>query len=264
MKSEWVEVVESERLYGDTHILWATMPESLRSAEPGQFVMTYIGEQGDIGQHSDPLLGRALSIHRVREGAGGSEFALLFDRVGRGTDWLSRRDPGDGVRVVGPLGRGYELRQRVSHLLMVGGGIGSAPLVWLAERCVENGREVTLVLGGRGEAQIFPARLLPPAVEVVVTTEDGTLGERGLITAPFERLLPWCDQAFACGPTPMFEAMHGILRTSGLAKPVQALMEEHMACGMGICYGCAVFPRRGGVRLVCTDGPMFDLRDLYA
>ncbi len=251
------EVTESARLYGNTHIVWLTMPPELHSATPGQFVMTYAGE------NSDPLLGRAFSIARVRTSDAGREFALLFDIVGRGTEWLSRRAPGDAVRVVGPLGRGFEPRERVQRMLLVGGGIGVAPLVWLADRLIEDGREVTLALGGRTAAQIFPAHLLPSDVEIVVATEDGSLGTRGLVTAPFEELLPWCDQAFACGPNPMFEAMHGVVRHSGLRKPVQALVEEQMACGMGICYSCAVFPRRGGVRLVCTDGPMFDLRDLY-
>jgi len=257
MKRVTTTVTESARLYGETHILWLTMPEALRSAIPGQFVMTYIGEG------HDPLLGRALSIHRLREGRDGPECSLLFDVVGRGTDWLARARPGDEVQVVGPLGRGFEARSRVQRMLLVGGGIGSAPLVWLADRLVADGREVALLLGGRTRDQIFPPHLLPPAVEVLIATEDGSLGERGRVTAPFERLLPWCDQAFACGPNPMFEAMYGVLRQSGLRKPVQALLEERMACGMGICYGCAVFPRKGGVKLVCTDGPMFDLRDLY-
>jgi dihydroorotate dehydrogenase electron transfer subunit len=252
-----VEVTENARLYGDTHILWLTMPLALASASPGQFVMAYIGE------YADPLLGRAFSIHRVRGGSGGNEFALLFDVMGRGTEWLSRRVPGDPVRVVGPLGRGFEPRARVQRMLLVGGGIGVAPLVWLADRLVTDGREVTMALGGRSASQIFPPSLLPADIEVSVATEDGSLGQRGLVTVPFEQLLPWCDQAFACGPNPMFEAMHAVVRRSGLRKPVQALTEERMACGMGICYSCAIFPRRGGVRLVCVDGPMFDLRDLY-
>ena len=257
MNSMIVEVTESARLYGQTHILWMTRPDDLAHAEPGQFVMTYIGEQ------DDPLLGRALSIHRLREGRDGMEFALLFDIVGRGTDWLARRAPGESVRVVCPLGRGYDPRGGVQHMLLVAGGIGVAPLVWLADRLAERGQDVTLVVGGRSEAQIYPPQLLPPSVEVVAITEDGSSGERGLVTAPFERLLPWADQAFACGPNAMFEALHGVLRRSGLDKPVQALLEAPMACGMGICYACAVFPARGGVKLVCQDGPMFDLRDLY-
>lgn len=261
MHSEIVTVTESARLYGDTHIVWLTMPDRFRPATPGQFVMAYAGETG--GVQTDPLLGRAFSFHRVREGVDGREFALLFDVVGRGTTWLAAREAGDAVRVVGPLGRGYEPRARVQRMLLVGGGIGSAPLIWLAEQLASEGREVTLVLGGRSAQHIYPPHLLPPDAEVIVATEDGSLGEQGRVTAPFERLLPWCDQAFACGPNPMFEALHDVVRRSGLRKPVQALLEAQMACGMGICYSCAVFPRRGGVRLVCHDGPMFDLRDLY-
>jgi len=258
VRSFTAEVTESERLYGDTHAVWFRRPDHLASAVPGQFVMVYAGES------FDPLLGRALSIYRVREGAQGPEFAVLFDVVGRGTDWLARRRAGDEVRIVGPLGRGFEPRERVQKMLLVGGGIGVAPLVWFADTLIADGREVTMVLGGRGEAQIYPASLLPSEVELVVATEDGSLGETGRVTAPFERLLPWCDQAFACGPEPMFEALYNVTRDSGTNKPVQGLLEARMACGLGICYSCAVFPRKGGVKLVCHDGPMFDLRDLYA
>jgi len=259
VKSTTVEVTESQRLYGNTHILWFAEPEAYASATPGQFVMAYCGEGWD------PLLGRAISIHRRRVTADGNrEFALLFDLVGRGTDWLARRREGDAVRLVGPLGRGFEPRERVQKMLLVGGGIGSAPLIWLADDLVREGREVTLVLGGRGTAQIFPAHLLPPEVELVVATEDGSLGETGRVTVPFQRLLPWCDQAFACGPDAMFEALHRVAANAGIRKPVQGLLEARMACGLGICYSCAVFPKRGGVRLVCHDGPMFELRDLYA
>ncbi len=262
MKSFTTEVTESSRLYGDTHLLWCVEPPFAASATPGQFVMVTCGEG------NDPLLGRALSIHRRREVGGRREFALLFDVVGRGTAWLGRRHPGDVVRMVGPLGRGFEPRERVQRMLLVGGGVGVAPLVWLADELARQGREVTLILGGRGEAQIFPTHLLPPEVEVVVTTEDGSVGETGRVTTPFRRLLAWCDQAFACGPEPMLEALHretvAAGSSAGVPKPVQGLMEGRMACGMGICYSCAVFPRRGGVRLICHDGPMFDLRDLYA
>ena len=251
-------MTDSARLYGDTHLLWFVSPPEIAGATPGQFVMAYAGET------ADPLLGRALSIHRVRTTARGAEFALLFDVVGRGTDWFARRRAGDVVRMVGPLGRGFEPRERVEHMLLVGGGIGCAPLIWLADELVAQGREVTMVLGGRTPAQIFPAELLHPSVELVVATEDGQLGERGRVTAPFARLLPWCDQAFTCGPEPMFEALHGALRDSALNKPVQGLWEGRMACGLGICYSCAVFPRRGGTKLVCHDGPMFDLRDIFA
>src|SRR5690606_4698909 len=123
-----------------------------QSITPGQFVMTYCGE----GLGYDPLLGRPMSIHRLREGPAGPEFAMLFDVTGRLTGWLSRRREGDELRVVGPLGRGFEPRPRVQRMLLVGGGIGSAPLVWLADELAAEGREVTLVLGARSESQIYP------------------------------------------------------------------------------------------------------------
>jgi len=258
VRSFVAEVTESERLYGDTHAVWFRSPEHFASAMPGQFVMVYAGES------YDPLLGRAFSIYRVRERAHGPEFGVLFDVVGRGTDWLSRRRAGDEVRIVGPLGHGFEPRERVQKMLLVGGGIGVAPLIWFADTLVAEGREVTMVLGGRSAAQIYPATLLPSEVELVVTTEDGSQGETGRVTAPFERLLPWCDQAFACGPERMFEALYQVARDTGTNEPVQGLLEARMACGLGVCYSCAVFPRKGGVKLVCHDGPMFDLRDLYA
>jgi dihydroorotate dehydrogenase electron transfer subunit len=103
-------------------------------------------------------------------------------------------------------------------------------------------------------------------VEVVVTTDDGSAGRRGFATEPFAELLEWCDQAFACGPTPMFRAMAQVARRSRLRRPVQVLLEERMGCGTGICYGCAVEVRkRGGrtMKLVCRDGPRFDVRDVY-
>jgi ferredoxin-NADP reductase len=152
VKSFVAEVTESVRLYGDTHALWFRSPDHLASASPGQFVMTYAGET------FDPLLGRAFSIYRKREGERGAEFGILFDVVGRGTDWLARRREGDMVRMVGPLGRGFEPRERVQKMLLVGGGIGVAPLVWFADELIAQGREVTMVLGGRDRTRHRPVR----------------------------------------------------------------------------------------------------------
>ena len=251
-------VTECSRLYGDTHIIWLHQPAVLQHSRPGEFLMTCIGDG------FDPLLGRALSIHRLRDGFSGPEFGLLFEVVGRGTKWLAQRSVGDEISFVGPLGHGFEVRPRVKQMLLISGGIGCAPLIWLAEELTADGRDVTLVLGGRSREQIFPSQLLPPEIEIVVTTEDGSLGEKGLVTGPFERLLPWCDQVFACGPDPMFEALHQVTQRAGSAKPLQGLLEGRMACGFGICYSCAIFPKKGGVRLICTDGPQFELRDIYS
>ena len=265
-------VVESERLYADTYITWFHSPELLRAAYPGQFLMVRCsddpsyGGEARPGRADDPLLPRPMSYHRLRDGREGAEFAILYDVVGRGTAWLASRRPGDRVTAWGPLGRGYHVGRTSRNLLLVAGGIGVAPLVWLADDAVARGLNVTMVIGARSAAHVFPSALLPPEVEVVVMTDDGSAGRRGFATEPFGELLEWCDQAFACGPNAMFASMAEVARTARVRRSVQVLLEERMGCGTGICYGCAAEVRvRGGraMRLVCKDGPRFDLRDVY-
>jgi dihydroorotate dehydrogenase electron transfer subunit len=217
----------------------------------------------------DPLLPRAMSYHRIRQGANGPEFSILYDVVGRGTAWLAARAPGDLVYAWGPLGRGYSLRSPGDNLLLVGGGIGIAPLLWLADEAVAKGKSVVLLDGARDAQGVFPAHLVAPEVEVVVTTQDGSVGRQGLVTDVFLDYYGWADQVFTCGPNPMFVALADLLRQHEGAqrargrKPVQALLESPMGCGTGICYGCAIFDRRGNPRLVCKDGPRFELRDIW-
>jgi dihydroorotate dehydrogenase electron transfer subunit len=220
----------------------------------------------------DPLLPRAMSYHRVRDAEGGRQFSILYDVVGRGTAWLARRQPGDLVYGWGPLGRGYSLRNAGQNLLLVGGGIGIAPLLWLADEAVAKGLSVVLLDGARDASGVFPAELVPSEVEVAVTTQDGSLGRQGLVTDVFLDYFEWADTVYICGPNPMFAALAEIIRghegptTRGRlrrAKPVQALLESQMGCGTGICYGCAVFDRRGNPRLVCKEGPRFELRDIW-
>ena len=271
MNATFARVVESERLYGDTHVTWFAPSDVARDAHPGQFVMLRCVEARATGEAvpsaldlpEDPLLPRAMSIHRFRPGPDGREWSILYDVVGRGTEWLASRRAGDFVFCWGPLGHGYAVRDSSRQLLLVAGGIGVAPLVWFADEAVDQGLSVTLVLGGRTKEQIFPASLLQPEVEVVVTTEDGSLGQRGLATEAFVAHLEWCDQAFACGPNAMFRAMADAMRGARARRPVQVLLEERMGCGTGICYGCAVETRRGGMKLVCKDGPKFELRDVF-
>jgi dihydroorotate dehydrogenase electron transfer subunit len=205
-----------------------------------------------------------MSFYRLRNN--GAEWGILYDVVGRGTAWLSRRKPGDRVYAWGPLGRGYEIGHTSRNLLLVAGGIGVAPLVWLADDAVARGLNVTMIVGARSAEHVFPSHLLPPEVEVVVTTDDGSAARKGLVTEPFADLLEWCDQAFACGPNAMMRAMTDVARKSKTRRSLQVLLEERMGCGTGICYGCAVQVKvRGGraMRLVCKDGPRFEGREVW-
>jgi dihydroorotate dehydrogenase electron transfer subunit len=291
MRIGFIRVTENARLYGDTYVTWfeastsaalstsgaSVQADLLSGAGPGQFLMLRCTDLVR-GAHEpfsgamladDPLLPRAMSYHRIREGVEGSEFSILYDVVGRGTAWLARREPGDLVYAWGPLGRGYSLRDSGQNLLLVGGGIGIAPLLWLADEAVAKGKSVVLLDGAGDSAGIFPADLVPNEVEVVVTTEDGSAGKQGLVTDVFMDYYGWADQAFLCGPNPMFAAIADVLRAhegsqrARRRKPVQALLESPMACGTGICYGCALFDRRGEPRLVCKDGPRFELREIW-
>ncbi len=157
MKTSWAEVVENERVYADTWIAWFRSPEIGNGAYPGQFMMLRCSDDAtDVDAPAttydlqpatsfDPLLPRPMSFHRVRNGAHGPEWAILYDVVGRGTAWLSRRKPGDRVYGWGPLGRGYEIGHTSRNLLLVAGGIGVAPLVWLADEAVAKGLSVTMI-----------------------------------------------------------------------------------------------------------------------
>ena len=262
MQRDAALVLETTEITPGVFVTWYDAPSLAAGATPGQFVMVDPGwETGSF----DPLLPRAFSYYRFRRAdgvEGERQFALLYAVVGRVTEAMARQQPGDQLWMTGPLGRGFEVNRNARSVLLVGGGVGVAPLVALADQEVERGRSIVLCFGARAAAGVFPAALLPPQVEYYVSTEDGSLGRKGLVTELFAEHLGWADQSFACGPVPMFRSMGSVVRADGMRRAVQILMETEMACGTGICYGCAVFTRRG-VKLCCRDGPRFDLLDIY-
>lgn len=256
MKLETATIVSQEELYEDTFLMWLDCPTVARAASAGRFLMIHCSDS------ADPLLPRPMSFHRFRDAGGTPQFAILYDIRGRGTTWLSRRKAGDTLTIFGPLGRGYEVDSGAQNMLLVAGGLGVAAVVTLADDAVAAGKNVTLLQGARTASKLFPADGLPPEVEIVSATDDGSEGHHGRVTDLLADHLPWADQIFACGPNPMFESMAKVAREMRTRKPIQALLEERMGCGTGVCYGCAVFTRKG-VRLVCRDGPQMELRDIY-
>ena len=256
MNLEPAIVLSREEVYENTHLMWLSCPLVPKGASPGRFLMLRCSDS------HDPLLPRPMSFHRFREKGGERQFAILYDVRGRGTAWLSKRKAGDELSIFGPLGRGYAISPQSQNLLLVGGGLGVAALIALADEAIAAGKSVTLLQGARTAARLYPPGLLPPEVEALSATDDGSTGHQGYVTDLIPQHLSWANQIFACGPTPMFAAMAGVMRKVGSRKPVQALLEERMGCGTGICYGCAVFTRRG-VRLVCRDGPRFELRHVF-
>ncbi|GAB4271736.1 MULTISPECIES: dihydroorotate dehydrogenase electron transfer subunit [Deferrisoma] len=247
-------VVYRESLGGEYYRL-RLRPAVPFEAAPGQFVMLQVGEG------IDPLLRRPFSIHRLDPHAGG-EFEVLFRVVGKGTRMLSRRHVGDRVDVLGPLGRGFSLD--AEEPVLVGGGVGVAPLLFLAEAFLARGVRPRLVLGARSDRDLlchgdFECLAIPSEV----VTEDGSLGEPGLVTKPLARVL---DQAgpgarvYACGPVPMLRAVAAQAASRGVACEVS--LEAQMACGMGACLGCVVRSASGEYVRVCKEGPVFDAREI--
>jgi dihydroorotate dehydrogenase electron transfer subunit len=257
LRLERATLVSNELVYTNTYLMWLSCRPVARAATAGRFLMIHCTDA------LDPFLPRPMSFHRFRDVAGGRQFAILFDVRGRGTAWLADRKAGDEITVFGPLGRGYEVKKNSENLLLVAGGLGVAGVMPLADDAVASGRAVTLLHGARSGDLLFPRQLLPTDVEFVSATEDGSAGHHGRVTELLDERLPWADQVFACGPNPMFASMAEVVRGARSRKPVQALLEERMGCGTGVCYGCAVSTRKG-VKLACRDGPRFELREVFS
>jgi len=201
----------------------------------------------------DTFLPRPFSVHRRKADSIAIFYAVL--PTGRGTNWLSELGKNDQVKLFGPLGRGFSVEAASRRLLLVAGGHGIAPLYSLAESIEEAGRTGTLLYGTPNQQRYS----LPPELSVVATTEDGSVGEKGLVTSLIPRYASEGDQVFACGPTMMYKAMAQMPELRG--KPVQVSLETVMGCGRGVCYSCTIKTRHG-LRQVCQDGPIFDLDDV--
>jgi dihydroorotate dehydrogenase electron transfer subunit len=229
--------------------MWLDSPPIASQAQPGQFVMVRCGDGEEF------QLRRPFSIHQLE----GKRLALLFNVVGRGTHWLSKRQSGDSLDLLGPLGNGYTIHPDSKNLLLVAGGIGVAPLVFLAQKASKPGGSVTLLLGAQTKSQLYPKNLISPEVKLITATEDGSAGKRGMITDLLPEYINWADQIFACGPPSMYQSMAA--QKFLKKKPVQISLEVRMGCGLGVCYGCTI-KTKSGLKQVCKDGPVFDLNDV--
>ena len=223
---------------------------------PGQFAML---SPGPLSASRDPLLPRPMAIYRRLDGPDPDPQVEILYRVhGRGTAALAGARPGDAVGFVGPLGRGFPLPPEGAGLILVGGGTGIASLFELARRAARRG-PVEVLLGAREEAGLMGlADFEGLGVEVRIATEDGSRGRKGRVTELLPEALERLPAAAvdACGPTPMMRAVAGLAVAAGRAARVS--LENPMACGFGVCLGCAAPLRGGGFALVCRDGPVLD------
>jgi NAD(P)H-flavin reductase len=240
-----------ERL-GAYHVVRALDSGGPAHPRPGQFYMLSTAERWGGGADERPYLPRAFSYARVQEG----ELSFLAEVVGPGTARLAELGPGEGLELVGPLGIGWRTPREGTRPLLVGGGIGAAPLLCLQD---ELGPDVTVLLGFRSAAHAQAAALFPG--EPAVATDDGSAGRQALVTDLLREQLDADPAAtvFACGPPAMLEAVR--LACAERAVPAQLALESGMACGFGACFGCVV-PTRDGYMRLCVDGPVLDAEAL--
>ncbi|NIO05235.1 MAG: dihydroorotate dehydrogenase electron transfer subunit [Proteobacteria bacterium] len=258
------EVVENRLVSSSTHRIDLSIPhrDSLR-VKPGEFFMIR------TGPFLDPLLRRPFSVHSMgRLGARVERLSILFRVVGQGTQLMATWRKGQPVDMVGPLGRGYRIPEDLGTVAMVAGGLGIASLFGLAQSILQRkkGADVRICIGGNSKTDI----LMKPELEsmgakVNVTTEDGSIGMRGVATDWLEaeslQLASERDTVvYACGPLGMLAKVNTV--TERFSIPCQVSLEARMACGVGSCLGCAVKARDQGYHMVCKDGPVFDADEI--
>ena len=249
-------VVANERV-GAYSLISALDAEGPADPCPGQFYMLSSAERWGGGQDQRPYLPRAFSYARAQPSPNGVELSFLLEAIGPGTGRLAALEQGEGLALVGPLGVGFAPAVDGFRPLLVGGGIGAAPILCLQDELIGgHAQGARALLGFRSAEFAAAAGLFRGGVEVA--TDDGSAGRHALVTELLREQLELAEGSaavFACGPPPMLEAVRMLCASHRC--PAQLALESGMACGFGACFGCVVPTREGYVRL-CVDGPVLD------
>ncbi len=252
-----VELIRTESMTRDVVRLTFHAPDIAATAHPGQFIMVQTTTTGN-----DPLLRRPFSIHQVNNNGA---LQILFKVLGRGTELLAKRQEGEFVSLLGPLGKGFTLDNGDASCL-IGGGMGIAPMLFLAHSLRRQGKTPTVILGARTGDELVPllADFKQLGVVVQAVTNDGSFGSHGFVTDIFKDIHFPAHSinpiVYTCGPRPMMAAI--FLQCQHKNLSCQVSMETTMACGIGACLGCAIPLKSGGYAHVCADGPVFSAKDL--
>jgi len=244
------KLVESQG-FGRSVLMRLRSEQVLPAIVPGQFV------QVRIDGSPSTYLRRPISIHDVDVEQ--NEITLLVQQVGEGTRHLAALKVGDTVNMVLPLGNGFSLPEKGEKCLLVGGGIGIAPLYYFAKVLNEKGIRPTLLLGGKSQSDLLRLADYQRFGETFVTTEDGSLGEKGFVTMHSVWQNQDFDKIYVCGPKPMMKAVAKLADENGVWCEVS--LENLMACGLGACL-CCVEDTVDGHVCVCKEGPVFNIRRL--
>ncbi len=261
------EIMSNRRVAPGHFQMTVQLPRSFPTPSPGQFVMVRKAEQ------DEPLLARPFSVYGFQRQGEQTAIDLLYRITGRGTSLFSRMGPGAKLSILGPLGRGFLLHAGIKKVILVAGGVGVAPLVFLLCNGLhppdgQRSRELIFYLGARTEELLTGLERMNGLCDLKICTDDGSREYCGPVTDLLKRDIggynPEETMIYACGPAAMIRAMGHLLNESHIR--CQVSLEERMACGLGACLGCAVAVRneagKKDYRRVCQDGPVFDLREI--
>ena len=259
------EVLINQKVGPEHYMMRVYAPQITRTANPGQFVHVRCNNA------MDPLLRRPISLHGIDYDKG--TISLLYQVVGRGTQLMAETPVGAGIDLMGPLGKGFTVPDGIENVMVIGGGIGVAPLFPLVQALRHYKIRQVVLLGARSADYIIGTdQLAALDVKVESATDDGSLGHKGFVTDLAELHLKSVkpDYFYACGPNPMLKRLLEVTRKYGIKGQVS--LEERMGCGVGACLACVC---KSGVRdqvsgvseivngdwdykKVCSDGPVFD------
>lgn len=250
------KLVKKEQLKDNIFKFSLETPEIASIARPGQFIEIKVSDK-----NMDPFLRRPISIHNVDKENGILE--IIFRVQGNGTDILSKKQEGELIDIIGPLGYGTFKYEGYKNIAILGGGIGSFPLYELAKNARQNANVYTYLGFRDKEAVVLEKEFRNVSNELVITTSDGSYGIHGFATNNLEEDLDKknIDCIFACGPFPMLKSIQTLAKEKNV--PCQISLEERMGCGFGVCVGCAVKKAGSSEHIhVCKQGPVFGAQEV--
>lgn len=246
MYDERVIITENKKVNDKYYKLSFSSKKLARSVKPGQFMQVAINEQ------LDPFLRRPFSYYRVV----GDRVEVLYEILGRGTEMLTHMTKGTSLKVLGPLGKPFTPKVKKKKRVLIAGGVGVPPLIFLAEKHKVD----YLLIGTKSKAEVMPKKELKNVqAKVLYSTNDGSYGKKGFVTGLLQEIIAHegAENLFiqTCGPNVMMQAVMDIAREQGIEG--EASIDKTMACGIGICLGCMVKTPEGWVPS-CTEGPVFN------
>lgn len=249
------KILKNQKLAKDVYEMELEVPGIAKQAKPGQFVNLRLSDK------LDPLLRRPISLHRIDVEKG--TITMMYLVVGEGTTMMKGMEIGETIDVLGPLGNGWNTEAEGEHAVLIGGGIGVAPLYPLAKELLAKGKKVEMIIGAKSKEYLADCSVYEEmGAAVTITTDDGTAGIKGFVTQALADSIAAgkCDYIYACGPRPMLKFVEKLALEKNV--PGQVSTESHMGCGLGICLLCPTKVKAGGYKRTCTDGPVFAIGEL--